>query len=247
MGEEEPGAQRIEVEPNGPYQVRGGLPLFREEIVRSPEGDSVDWRRTEELPARQEYRLCRCGRSQNKPFCDDSHLLEPPFDGEERADRGLTDERRRFFRGHEIVMGDDVSLCASAAFCESRTEDVWSMLLSSRDPEIRERIKHRIRRCPSGRLTYVEPPDETAVEREYEPSIAVVRDGPLRLLGRVEVIAADGECWEVRNRMALCRCGVSENKPFCDGSHNVIEFRDPADDDDAIDGVTADVSADATD
>ena len=40
--------------------------------------------------------------------------------------------------------------------------------------------------------------------------------------------SADGTTYEIRNRVTLCRCGASQNKPFCDGSHWEVEFRDPA-------------------
>ena len=44
---------------------------------------------------------------------------------------------------------------------------------------------------------------------------------------RIEgVVAKDGHRYEVRNRVTLCRCGASKNKPFCDGSHAAIEFKD---------------------
>jgi CDGSH-type Zn-finger protein len=44
--------------------------------------------------------------------------------------------------------------------------------------------------------------------------------------GGIPVISADGFAYEVRNRVTLCRCGASANKPFCDGSHYKISFRD---------------------
>jgi CDGSH-type Zn-finger protein len=222
---------RVTVTPDGPYEVTGGLPLIRQEIVRSPAGESVEWRTTEEVDAPTNYRLCRCGRSQSKPFCDDSHLLEPRFDGTETADHTPTAERRRVFKTRELLVGDDVPLCASAAFCDAVDGDVWSFLRQSRDPEVRARIKHMIDRCPSGRLTYRDPSDAEDHEDEYEPTVSVVRDGPVRLLGGVEMIGTGGKPWETRNRVALCRCGRSENKPFCDGMHNVVGFRDPMDDD----------------
>ena len=50
--------------------------------------------------------------------------------------------------------------------------------------------------------------------------------GPLWLRGGIPVISADGFAYEVRNRMTLCRCGASANKPFCDGSHFKVGFRD---------------------
>ncbi|HEY2803659.1 MAG TPA: CDGSH iron-sulfur domain-containing protein [Actinomycetota bacterium] len=245
--------QRITIEENGPYAVSGGLPLTREEIVYDDDGVSSEWRLDERLEPGESYRLCRCGRSRNKPFCDESHLVEPRFDGTETADRTPTKERRRTFNARGISVGDDLPLCASAAFCDAMDGDVWSFLLRSRDPEIRDRIMHMIDRCPSGRLTYALPPDDTDaqqdaeqnaeqhaeqdVERDLEPTVAVVRDGPYWVRGGVEIVDEDGEAWEVRNRVALCRCGESANKPFCDGTHKVTGFRDPVEA--AVSGETA--------
>jgi CDGSH-type Zn-finger protein len=50
--------------------------------------------------------------------------------------------------------------------------------------------------------------------------------GPLWLRGGVQVIGADGFHYELRNRVTLCRCGASQNKPFCDGTHASIKFQD---------------------
>ena len=64
-----------------------------------------------------------------------------------------------------------------------------------------------------------------AIEPDLEKSIVVIEypprgeHGPLWVRGGIPVVSADGEPYEVRNRVTLCRCGKSENKPFCDGSH----------------------------
>ncbi len=50
--------------------------------------------------------------------------------------------------------------------------------------------------------------------------------GPLWVRGGIPVVSADGTPYEVRNRVTLCRCGASQNKPFCDGSHASIGFTD---------------------
>jgi CDGSH-type Zn-finger protein len=50
--------------------------------------------------------------------------------------------------------------------------------------------------------------------------------GPLCVRGGIPVVGADGEPYEVRNRVTLCRCGASRNKPFCDGSHAAVGFTD---------------------
>jgi hypothetical protein len=130
-----------------------------------------------------------------------------------------TRDRRRTFKASGISVGDDLPLCAGAAFCDAMDGDVWSFLLRSRDPEIRDRIMRMIERCPSGRLTTRSRPRAPMMERdaeqEMEPTAAVVRDGPYWVRGGVEIVDEDGEVWEVRNRVALCRAGRSDNKPFC--------------------------------
>jgi CDGSH-type Zn-finger protein len=70
------------------------------------------------------------------------------------------------------------------------------------------------------------------VEPSLAPSIGLVHDtakkigGPIWVRGGIPVVGADGKEYEVRNRVTLCRCGASGNKPFCDGSHASIEFQD---------------------
>jgi CDGSH-type Zn-finger protein len=70
------------------------------------------------------------------------------------------------------------------------------------------------------------------VEPEFEPSIGVVEDpakgrsGPLWVRGGISLEGAGGTEYEVRNRMTLCRCGASDNKPFCDGNHLQSKFND---------------------
>ena len=43
--------------------------------------------------------------------------------------------------------------------------------------------------------------------------------GPIYVRGGIPVVSADGKTYEIRNRVTLCRCGRSDNKPFCNGSH----------------------------
>jgi CDGSH-type Zn-finger protein len=51
-------------------------------------------------------------------------------------------------------------------------------------------------------------------------------DGPLRVKGPVTVVDADGTAYEIsRKTFFLCRCGASQNKPFCDGSHARVPFQ----------------------
>ena len=65
---------KITVTENGPYEVEGSVPLSRKVIVTDERGDSVAWGDGEEFDVASSYKLCRCGKSNNKPFCDESHL-----------------------------------------------------------------------------------------------------------------------------------------------------------------------------
>ena len=100
------------------------------------------------------------------------------------------------------------------------------MLGGTANPEVRERIRTMVELCPSGALAHAPDPDTELVEPSFEPSIAVDTDGPLLVRGGIQVEAADGRRYETRNRVTLCRCGHSRNKPFCDGSHKEFGLGD---------------------
>ena len=57
------------------------------------------------------------------------------------------------------------------------------------------------------------------IEPKLKASIDLLENGPICVKGGVPIESADGQTYEVRNRCTLCRCGKSENKPFCDASH----------------------------
>lgn len=224
MSEPEP---EILIRRDGPYLVRGGLPLIRTAIVETRFGEPIAWDETVRFDVPEEYEICRCGRSGTKPFCDSTHERES-FDGTETADRGPSAARRDVFEGDEVVMSDDRSLCTGAGFCGDRFTNVWEMIDETEDPEVRERLKAMVRLCPSGRLEYSVPPETASEEPPLEPSVGLEPNGPMWVRGGVRVVSEDGTAWEVRNRVTLCRCGRSRNKPFCDGSHRAGLFSDPA-------------------
>jgi CDGSH-type Zn-finger protein len=215
----------IRVTRDGPYRVRGDVRLVRTAQVETEYGEPVAWAPDEPIDVDGPFTLCRCGGSSTKPFCDATHAREG-FDGTETAPPTTYEERAHPYRGQGLTMSDDRTLCTHAGYCGDRFTNVWAMIAHEEDPEERERIRTMSRLCPSGRL--VTRPDGAAEPDEpvFEPSVAVVRDGPLWVRGGVRVDSADGEAYEVRNRVTLCRCGASENKPFCDGSHVDVGFRD---------------------
>ena len=100
------------------------------------------------------------------------------------------------------------------------------------DPEKVALVIDESSMCPSGRYVAVEKAARRAIEPELPASIGFVEDptlgvsGPIWVRGGIQVEGADGFEYEVRNRMTLCRCGESKNKPFCDGSHVECTFKD---------------------
>jgi CDGSH-type Zn-finger protein len=211
---------RIRITVDGPYAVRA-LPVAPGRIVKTPRGEPIEWDVDEPYEADAEFLLCRCGRSKTKPFCDDSHL--EGFDGTEVADRGPTADRRESYPGGGLTLTDDESLCTHAGFCRDRTSNAWDRMDRVEEPDVRAKVEAIVARCPSGRLVLLDE-DGEAIEAAFVQGIVVEQDGPYWVRGGVRVESADGEGWETRNRVTLCRCGHSGNKPFCDGTHAEIGF-----------------------
>jgi CDGSH-type Zn-finger protein len=217
-------APSVKIIENGPLRVTGA-PLYRLRPVNNDAGRPVDWQRGDDVETAESFSLCRCGASENKPFCDGTHN-SMGFNGHETADRTPSATRREHYEGPGIVMTDDKTLCYHAGFCVREHAKAWSLVERADDAEARTLLVDMIEKCPSGRLEYFEPPDETPVERALEQQVGIVDDGPLWVQGGIPVQGSDGEPCEVRNRVTLCRCGASKNKPFCDGEHSKIDFKD---------------------
>lgn len=221
---------RVTVTRDGPYVVSGGIPLREEVIAADPAGESEAWIGTPLPDAGRNYALCRCGHSGNKPFCDGTHT-KIGFDGTEVADRTPYLDRAQAYDGPDLALLDVESLCAFARFCDPNGQ-VWSQVAESDDPAVRKTFIRQVHNCPSGRLVVWDKAKGAVIEPDLPVSIGVVEDpaqgcsGPLWLRGGITLVSADGEEYEVRNRMTLCRCGQSSNKPFCDGTHAAIKFND---------------------
>ena len=215
--------EKIIVEANGPYNVIGAIPLVRKSPVMSEHGEPLTWKKEDELRASGNYSLCRCGQSRNKPYCDDTHE-DIDFDGSESADTGPISDREKQYDGTNIVMKDDRSLCMHAGFCGTRITNVWRMLRETEDTHVRAQIIGMIERCPSGSLTFALEADGEILEPDLPKGVAVTPDGPLWISGGIPIERSDGEPLESRNRVTLCSCGASKNKPLCDGTHKEIGF-----------------------
>lgn len=219
---------RIKVTENGPYLVTGGIPIKEMFIVQEGRHNVLQEGRV--LPQADSYALCRCGSSSNAPFCDGSHEIVA-FKGEETASREPYSERVvDVVEGSTMFLLDD-DRCAFARFCHRDKGDVWSLTEQDADPKKREEALIAARECPAGRLVMMDK-DGNVLEEELKPEIIILHDpekgasAGIFVKGPVVVEAADGTEYEVRNRVALCRCGNSRNKPFCDAAHVTVAFDD---------------------
>lgn len=167
--------------------------------------------------------LCRCGKSDTKPFCDGTHGKVGFEDGKkpDRVQRNLEN-----YIGKEIVIHDDRGICSHAGFCTDGLPKVFRMKEEpwiDPDAETVERIIETIEKCPSGALSYTidgKKHDDFFSEEE----IVITEDGPYHVRGSIELISEDKP--QTQNHYALCRCGYSKNKPYCNGQHWYEKFRD---------------------
>jgi CDGSH-type Zn-finger protein len=214
----------IEVRPNGPYLVKGGPPLRRKRPIVSEHGEPLTWSSDAAEPVVDRgpvYALCRCGGSASKPFCDGTHA-RAGFDGTESAPTDTYADGAKEYIGTGITVTDDRGICEHAGFCGNRLTNVWKMVRATEDSIVRAQVIAMIERCPSGALTFTV--DGRPIEPDLPVEIGVVDDGPLFVTGGIPVRRSDGQPFETRNRVTLCRCGGSKNKPLCDGTHREIGF-----------------------
>ncbi len=192
----------ITIASNGPYGVSGEVTVIRRRAIEGPGGHPERWEDHDELDTSAKRDdagtlwLCRCGHSNDKPFCDGSH-------------------RRVGFEGTET---------AHAGFCVSHDTSVWKLVKQADDQDARELMERMIDHCPSGRLS--REVAEVSAEPDLPMAIGVIDDGPLSVTGGIEITRSDSQPIETRNRVTLCRCGASRNKPLCDGTHAKIGFAD---------------------
>jgi CDGSH-type Zn-finger protein len=224
----------IEVRENGPYVVHGGVPVVNKKRVSGDKGVSLAWKKIKTHETDAIYELCRCGQSETKPFCDGTHD-RIDFDGAETATTQLFKEREEILQGDGIRVKVDNSYCMHAKFCFNQNASIRKLVTEKADDNAKVNLSAMVERCPSGTFVY-----ELEVDGKYEEievdlpkQVAVIpadndtsAAGPLWVTGNIPIRRSDGQPLETRNRMTLCRCGASKNKPFCDGSHAKINFKD---------------------
>jgi CDGSH-type Zn-finger protein len=214
---------KIKVTKNGPYLVSGKIPLQKQVITADSEGTATEWKPSTKYKPQEKCALCRCGQSKNRPFCDGTHI-KVGFDGTETADQETYLNEAREIDGPTLKLTDIQELCASARFCH-RAGGIWNLVPASEDQEKKQIAIEETCDCPSGRLVIEDKQTGKLIEPKFVKFIGLIEDpamgvsGPIWVRGGVPVESADGKTYHVRNRITLCRCGKSKNKPFCDSSH----------------------------
>lgn len=199
-----------------------------------PNSEGVSWSfraATKEFQTdREPVALCRCGYSKKKPYCDGAHLHA---DWDDR----LTAERSPLLDGAETIswptldLTDNEKYCAFARFCDAHGR-AWNLVERSDSGRARDYTIYEANHCPAGRLKAWDRASGKPFELKLDPGIGILEDPAMRVSaglwvkGGIPIRSSDGYTYELRNRVTLCRCGQSANKPFCDGTHVSMQFRD---------------------
>ncbi|MCB9248367.1 MAG: (4Fe-4S)-binding protein [Ignavibacteriales bacterium] len=139
------------------------------------------------------------------------------------------EEKRVHYKSDKISVSFAPEVCIHAAECVKGLPNVFN---TSKKPWINvaganpEEIIDVIERCPSGALKYELIDFEQKLEKPKmeKTKITLMPNGPLMIEGNLTVNKMSGENIKDGEKLFLCRCGHSSNKPFCDGSHKKAEF-----------------------
>ena len=134
----------------------------------------------------------------------------------------------RYYHGEKIEVTWSAKRCIHAAECTSRLAAVFD---TSRKPWVlpdaatADQVAETIMYCPTGALHFTRKDGGPPEVPDSVNTISMDLNGPLHVRGEIVVETPDGEFVLRDVRMSLCRCGASKNKPFCDNSHEEVDFQ----------------------
>jgi CDGSH-type Zn-finger protein len=205
---------RITPTENGPYLIEG-----TDAVVRYTDG--------KKFPVQGRAALCRCGGSKNKPFCDGTHKHNG-FTSAKDPDR--VPDKLEDHQGNGITIHDNRGLCAHAGRC---TDGLPAVFRLGEEPWIAasaadaDTIARTIGQCPSGALSY-SIDEKLYRDRGGDAVVALAPNGPYVIRGGAEMTDTESNRGGTSDHMTLCRCGASQNKPFCSGAHWNVRFDEDA-------------------
>ena len=157
--------------------------------------------------------LCRCGESSKAPFCDGSHS-STGFSDNCESDNSIP---TKDWEGKTIRTRFNPNICMHVFRCKP-LKDLREQELQG-NAEAAQEIAKVVATCPSGALTFEMKPADGSATFDDVTKVEVVEGGEIRLGCSFESSTVQLKEGQPANRVTLCRCGMSKNKPFCDGRH----------------------------
>jgi uncharacterized Fe-S cluster protein YjdI len=141
----------------------------------------------------------------------------------------MKDVTKKYSNG-EVTIVWKPTQCIHSAICFRGLGDVFDPTKRpwiTPEKSTTDKIIEQVKKCPSGALSYYlnRDADDEPVKVEAETIVEPTPNGPLMVYGNVTIKNAQGQLTRKSNATALCRCGASQNKPYCDGSHRKIGFQ----------------------
>jgi len=117
--------------------------------------------------------------------------------------------------------------CIHSAVCVKMLPEVYDPNAKPWIQPENASVKHlmaQIDKCPSGALSY-KLSQEASAQKEEPLTVEIMENGPILIKGKLNITHPSGETEEKDKTTAFCRCGASDNKPYCDGAHRKIDFK----------------------
>ncbi len=139
------------------------------------------------------------------------------------------------YTNNEVTVVWKPKVCIHSTICWKGLKEVFNPKERpwiKMDEATTERIIEQVRKCPSGALSYYlnaeavadEPADKVIAESAQIMKVEVTPNGPYLIKTECLIVHSDGSEEKKNGTVALCRCGASANKPYCDGHHRKIGF-----------------------
>jgi len=139
------------------------------------------------------------------------------------------DQTIKEYSNGEVIITFEASKCIHSAKCVNGLPEVFDVKARpwiNASGATTEKIVNQVQKCPSGALGYYFKEQKAENKNSSaEQIVEAIPNGPLMVYGNLEVKLPSGETKKTNKVSAFCRCGASQNKPFCDGSHKKIDFK----------------------